>query len=127
MKVEYITKKISENRQDSFWYWGEDIAFVDLDNGNRLLVGTSGDMKYIEKGVKYKNKDAVNLLMSNEYQYNDLDLDDLYMSGDIPNNNHFTVVEMDENKNIIGDCLGVSDNYDETIEMLKELAFIDEE
>ena len=126
MKVEYITKKISENRQDSFWYWGEDVAFVDLDNGNRLLVGTSGDVEYIEKGVKYKNEDAVNLLISNEYQYNDLDLDDLYMSGDIPNNNHFTVVEMDEYGVIVGDCLGVCHDYDEAIEMLKELAFINE-
>lgn len=127
MKVEYITKKLSDNRQDSFWYWGREIAKVKLENNHTLLLGVSGDVKYLEKGDKYKNKEAIDLLMSDEYSYDDRDLDDLLISGDVSESNHFTIVELDELNKVVGDCLGVCHDYDEAIEMLKELAFINEE
>tara|TARA_R110000772_G_scaffold15512_7_gene45015 strand:- start:6393 stop:6806 length:414 start_codon:yes stop_codon:yes gene_type:complete len=127
MKVEIITPKISNNREDSFWYWGEEIAKVKLENNHILLLDVSGDVKYLEGKNKHKNKEAIDLLMSDEYNYEDKDLDDLLMSGDISESNHFTIVELDESNNVVGECLGVCHEYDEAIEMLKELAFIDEE
>jgi hypothetical protein len=127
MKVEYITKKISENRQDSFWYWGEEIAKVKLENNHTLLLDVSGDVKYLERGNKYKNKEALELLMSDEYNYEDKDIDDLLISGDVSESNHFTIIELNKFNKVVGDCLGVCHDYDEAIEMLKELAFINEE
>tara|TARA_R110002153_G_scaffold56145_2_gene155267 strand:+ start:1126 stop:1539 length:414 start_codon:yes stop_codon:yes gene_type:complete len=127
MEIEIITPKISNKREDSFWYWGEEIAKVKLENNHILLLDVSGDVKYLDGKNKHKNKEAVDLLMSDEYNYEDKDLDDLLMSGDISESNHFTIVELDESNNVVGDCLGVCHEYDEAIEMLKELAFIDEE
>jgi len=127
MEIEIITPKISNKREDSFWYWGEEIAKVKLENNHILLLDVSGDVKYLEGKNKHKNKEAIDLLMSDEYNYEDKDLDDLLMSGDISESNHFTIVELDESNNVVGECLGVCHEYDEAIEMLKELAFIDEE
>jgi hypothetical protein len=127
MKVEIITPKISNKRQDSFWYWGKEIAKVKLENNHILLLDVSGDVKYLEKGDKYKNNEAVDLLMSDEYGYDDRDLDDLFISGDISETNHFIIVELNELDKVVGDCLGVCHDYDEGIEMLKELSFLKEE
>ena len=107
MEVEIITPKISNKREDSFWYWGKEIARIKLENNHTLLMDVSGDVKYLERGNKYKNKD-------------------LFISGDISESNHFIIVELNESNKVVGDCLAVCHEYDEGIEMLRELAFIDE-
>lgn len=127
MKVEIITPKISNKRQDSFWYWGKEIAKVKLENNHSLLLDVSGDIQYLERGDKYNNNEAVDLLSSDEYGYDDRDLDDLLISGDISESNHFTIIELNDSDKVVGDCLGVCHEYDEAIEMLKELSFINEE
>ena len=127
MEIEIITPKISNNREDSFWYWGKEIAKIKLENNHTLLMDVSGDVKYLEKGNKYKNKEAIDLLMSDEYSYDDRDLDDLLISGDISESNHFTIIELNDSDKVVGDCLGVCHEYDEGIEMLRELAFLDKE
>ncbi len=126
MEVEIITPKISNKREDSFWYWGNEIAKIKLENNHTLLMDVSGDVKYLEKGNKYKNKEAIDLLMSDEYNYDDRDLDDLFISGDVSESNHFIIVELNELNQVVGECLGVCHEYDEGIKMLKELAFLDE-
>lgn len=127
MEIEIITPKISNNREDSFWYWGKEIAKIKLENNHTLLMDVSGDVKYLEKGNKYKNKEAVDLLSSDKYGYDDRDLDDLLISGDISESNHFTIIELNDSDKVVGDCLGVCHEYDEGIEMLRELAFLDKE
>ena len=127
MEIEIITPKISNNREDSFWYWGKEIAKVKLENNHSLLLDVSGDVKYLENGNKYKNKEAVDLLSSDKYGYDDRDLDDLLISGDISESNHFTIIELNDSDKVVGDCLGVCHEYDEGIEMLRELAFLDKE
>ena len=126
MEVEIITPKISNKREDSFWYWGKEIARIKLENNHTLLMDVSGDVKYLERGNKYKNKEAIDLLMSDEYNYDDRDLEDLFISGDISESNHFIIVELNESNKVVGDCLAVCHEYDEGIEMLRELSFIDE-
>jgi hypothetical protein len=126
MKVEIITPKISNKRQDSFWYWGKEIAKVKLENNHILLLDVSGDVTYLERGDKYNNKEAVDLLISDEYDYEDNDVDDLLISGDITESNHFTIIELNDSNEVVGDCLGVCHEYDEAIEMLKELSFLNE-
>lgn len=127
MEIEIITPKISNKREDSFWYWGKEIAKIKLENNHTLLMDVSGDVKYLEKGNKYKNKEAIDLLMSDEYNYDDRDLEDLFISGDVSESNHFIIVELNESNQVVGDCLGVCHEYDEGIEMLRELAFLDGE
>ena len=78
MEIEIITPKISNNREDSFWYWGKEIAKIKLENNHTLLMDVSGDVKYLEKGNKYKNKEAIDLLMSDEYCLLELLMSDIY-------------------------------------------------
>ena len=127
MEIEIITPKISNKREDSFWYWGKEIAKIKLENNHTLLMDVSGDVKYLEKGNKYKNKEAIDLLTSDEYNYDDRDLEDLFISGDVSESNHFIIVELNESNQVVGDCLGVCHEYNEGIEMLRELAFLDGE
>lgn len=126
MEVEIITQKLSDKREDSFWYWDKDIAKIQLENNHNLLLSVSGNVKYLEHDKKYKNKEAIDLFLSEEYNYDDRDLDDLIISGDIPESNHFTIIELNESNKVVGDCLGICHEYEEAIEMLKELAFLDQ-
>ena len=127
MEIEIITPKISNKREDSFWYWGKEIAKIKLENNHTLLMDVSGDVKYLEKGNKYNNKEAIDLLMSEEYNYDDRDLEELFISGYVSESNHFIIVELNESNQVVGDCLGVCHEYDEGIEILRELAFLDKE
>ena len=47
MEIEIITPKISNKREDSFWYWGKEIAKIKLENNHTLLMDVSGDVKYL--------------------------------------------------------------------------------
>ena len=125
MEVEIITPKLSDKREDSFWYWNKGIAKIELENKHTLLLEVGGDINYVENKKEYKNQEALDLLL--EYDYDDRDLVDLHISGDVTQTNHFLIVEIDENDIVVGDCLGVCHEYEEGIEMLKELAFLDEE
>jgi len=118
MKI--LKEKIADNRIDSFWYHGEQIAVIEKEDGTKLIAEARGEieMRFEEGGTKFRGDNAVtealNLNWTDE-ELSDLDLDDIFIF-----NNWFVVVELDKDGNC-GDDLAIGGDYDEILEMLKEV------
>ena len=118
MKI--IKEKIADNRIDSFWYHGEQIAVIEREDGTKLIAEARGEieMRFEEDGTKFRGDNAVtealNLGWTDE-QLGNLDLDDLFIF-----NNWFVVIELDKEGNC-GDDIAIGGDYDEIIEMLSEI------
>ena len=118
MKI--IKEKIADNRIDSFWYHGEQIAVIEREDGTKLIAEARGEieMRFEEDVTKFRGDNAVtealNLGWTDE-QLGNLDLDDLFIF-----NNWFVVIELDKEGNC-GDDIAIGGDYDEIIEMLSEI------
>lgn len=120
--VEIITEKSSPDRQEAFWYHGEDIARIQFMNGKKLYAETRGEieLRLEEDGTKFKGNNAVtealNLGWTDE-NLAKLSEDDLTIFM-----NWFVIVMVDIDGETISDDLAIGDTYDEIIELLKEVA-----
>jgi len=118
MKI--LKEKLADNRTDSFWYHGEQIAVIEREDGTKLIAEARGEieMRFEENGTKFVGDNAVTEALNLDWtddNLNDLSLDDLFIF-----NNWFVVIELDVNGDC-GDDLAIGDNYDEIIELLKEV------
>jgi|TARA_R110000787_G_scaffold214353_4_gene323604 hypothetical protein len=120
VEIKIIKNKLADNRIDSFWYHGEQIAIIEREDGTKLLAEARGEieMRFEENGTKFKGDNAViealNLNWTDD-DLNDLSLDDIFIF-----NNWFVVIELDANGDC-GDDLAIGGDYDEIIELLKEV------
>jgi hypothetical protein len=119
MKI--LIDKLAENKVDSFWYYGETIAEIELPNGHKLIAETQGaiEMRFEENGTKFVGDNAVTEALN--LDWNDSDLhslndDDLFIF-----TNWFVVVEIDEYGELVSDDLAIADDYDDAIEYLQEV------
>ena len=106
-----------DNRVDSFWYFNQDVAYIDFPNGRKLYAEARGEIQiyFDDDELKYKGINAVEEAL--DRGMNDDDLIDV----EFIMNNWFVVVEVDIEGNLISDDLCVVGDYDEVIEMLKEI------
>ena len=120
--VEIITPKISADKQDPFWYHGEDIARIQFPNGTKIYAETRGEieLRLEEGGTKFKGDNAVTEAINlgwNDENLEKISEDDLAIFM-----NWFVVVMVDIDGETISDDLAIGDTYDEIIELLKEVA-----
>lgn len=121
--MEIITKKISNNHNDSVWYEGE-IAKVKKDNGTELLLIACGDIRiHNKKGeLVYDGKERNSGIKGGFNNDGDLkkignNYDDKYYW---ENNNWFEVLFKKETMGSYDTVMGdVAYGYDESLEMLK--------
>jgi len=118
MKI--LKDKLADNRIDSFWYHGEQIAVIEREDGTKLIAEARGEieMRFEEDGTKFVGANAVTEALNLDWtddNLNDLSLDDLFIF-----NNWFVVIELDANGDC-GDDLAIGDNYDEILELLTEV------
>ena len=121
-KVEILTEK-EENREDSFWYYDQEIARVQFPNGKKLYVESRGGIriKFEEEGTFYKGDQAVDMARELDLTDDKLNaLSDKFDAWDM--NNWFAIVEVNTLGDTITDDLALAGDYDEAIEMLKACA-----
>jgi hypothetical protein len=118
MKI--ISKKIAENKQDSFWYRGETIAEIVLPNGSKLIAETRGaiEVQFEVGGTKFVGDNA--LIEADNLKLTDEDLFKLYDDDLWHFNNWFVIIELYSDGSESDDLI-VEDRYDEIIESLLEL------
>lgn len=121
IKVEILVEKISDNLNDPFWYYGEDIARVQFPNGKKLYAESRGELqvRFEENGTRFIGDNAVteaiNLGLTDE------GIADLYENDLVILNNWFEIIMIDINGEPIGDELGTASSYDDAIKMLEEV------
>ena len=121
LTVTTTVQKLSEDRQDSFWYNG-DVAYVNLLSGNKLYLEATGEIRlaFEEDGIFYKGIQAVE--MARDKGLNDEGLNELGIQDLFGNNNWFVVIKVNAEGDVISDDLTVVHSYDEGIKQLLELA-----
>lgn len=121
-KFETLTEKISEDRADSFWYHGKEIARVQFPNGKKLYAEASGEigLYFDEDGDVFKGQNAVDEAINRNLK--DSDLDELGIQDRWRNNNWFVIIMVDINGNVCSDDIAIGDDYDHAIQLLNEAA-----
>ena len=122
MKLEIITEK-EQNREDAFWYRGDDLARVQFPNGKKLYAYAMGEIRiqFEEDGTFYKGDQAVD--MARELDLTDADLNKIGIEFDgWDMNNWFVVREHDIEGRIVGDDLAICHDYDTAINLLEAVA-----
>jgi hypothetical protein len=121
LTVTTTVQKLSEDRQDSFWYNG-DVAYINLLSGNKLYLEATGEIRlaFEVDGMFYKGIQAVE--MARDKGLNDEGLNELGIQDLFGNNNWFVVIKVNGNGDVISDDLTVVHSYDEGIKQLKQLA-----
>lgn len=119
MKI--LIDKLADNKVDSFWYYGETIAEIELPNGHKLIAETQGaiEMRFEENGTKFVGDNAVTEALNLDWSDSDLHSlndDDLFIF-----TNWFVVVEIDEHGELVSDDLAIADDYNDAIEYLQEV------
>lgn len=119
MKI--LIDKLADNKLDSFWYYGETIAEIELPNGHKLIAETQGaiEMRFEENGTKFVGDNAVTEALNLDWSDSDLHSlndDDLFIF-----TNWFVVVEIDEHGELVSDDLAIADDYNDAIEYLQEV------
>jgi hypothetical protein len=121
MKLETLIRK-EDNREDSFWYYGQDIARVQFPNGKKLYAESRGEIRiqFESSGTFYKGIQAVE--MARDLNLIDSDLNKIGQDFGWDMNNWFAIIEVDINGDRIGDDLAILGSYDEAIESLIKLS-----
>lgn len=119
MKVVTTQQKLSEDRNESFWYKG-DIAHVKLENGNTVYVEATGEIriKFHEDDVHWKGIKAQE--KAKDLNLTDEGLGKLVDSDLIDMCNWFRLIEVDANGDCVGDEFDLDGNYDDAIASLNE-------
>jgi hypothetical protein len=112
-------EKLSEDREQSFWYHNQHIATCEF-NGKTLLLEARGEIRlqFEENGTVYKNEQAVDKAMVDGLT--DESLDKILEFDGWHNNNWFAIVEIDHLGNI-GDDIDLSDTYSDGLSTLYEI------
>jgi hypothetical protein len=119
LEIEIITPKISDDKQDSFWYFGEIIAIlrkqdieIEIAASGQIAVNFKSDVYYNEEAVEFANNNSLT----------DKDLEKIRNTIGFINNNWF---EFRINGEYTDDFGGdVAYEYDEAINAAK--AMLDE-
>ena len=122
MKLETLRRK-EDNREDSFWYHGQDIARVQFPNGRKVYAESRGEIRiqFEEDGTFYKGAQAVE--MARDLNLFDSDLNKIGLEFDgWDMNNWFAIIEVDADGERVGDDLAIVGSYDEAIETLVKLS-----
>ena len=121
LKTQIIVEKISEDKNDSFWYHNQEVAFIELPNGEKLLAESRGEIavSFEEDGTYYKGGQAVDKAIS--LGLNDLSLEELILNDRFRNNNWFAVIKINE-EGEISDDLALGGSYDEILVLLGMVA-----
>jgi len=122
-KIEIVTKKLSENRNDAFWYYdNKDIAVVQFMSGKKLYVESNGELElsFEIDGDTYEGKKAVEYAIENNLT--DSDLEEISEFDGFGLNNWIDVVLVDIHGESSDEPLGTFGSYDEALEKLPEIA-----
>lgn len=121
MKTEILIDRL-ENRIDSFWYFEQDIARIQIPNGKKLYAESRGEISVMieEDTIHLNGVNAVDRAI--ELEYSDEGLGNIYEYDGWRMNNWFAIILVDIDGNRIGDDLGISGDYDEAITMLEAVA-----
>ena len=116
---EIIIRKISEVRQEAFWYYDfSSIARYQFPNGKKLYVGISGDIDIqFDEDRRARGSNAVR-----EAELRNMDDESIVYECEWLLNNWFAIHLVDIEGNVIGDDLGVAHTYDDAIELIKQVA-----
>ena len=122
MEVKIIEEKLDIARADSFWYYGENIAEITLDDGISFVAMASGsiEMFFDEDGSVYKGANAVQEALNRDLT--DDDLSALGIQDRILLGNWFNIVQFDDKNEAIDGDFAICHDYDEAIQMLKDVA-----
>jgi len=119
MKIEIITPKENDNRTDAVFYYGKEIARIQLANGKKLYLESRGELEIITDNGKVKGINALEWLKDNNH--NDLTIDILSNDDMIVMSNWFVIVEIDLNGETISDDIVLDGNYNDALENLMEV------
>ena len=119
IEVTIITPKISKTKESSFWYRDKQIAEVKTKTKS-VVVEARGEIRvqFKPNDTVYKNEQAVDEAI--DRNLNDKKLAKINKFDGWHNNNWFAVMEIDKNGEI-GDDLAIADDYDEAIELAKDV------
>jgi len=119
MKIEIITPKENDNKTDAVFYYGKEIARIQLANGKKLYLESRGELEIITDNGKVKGINALEWLKDNNH--NDLTIDILSNDDMIVMSNWFVIVEIDLNGETISDDIVLDGNYNDALENLMEV------
>jgi hypothetical protein len=113
----------AKKREDAFWYRGDSIASIQFPNGKKLFVDTCGEIRiqFEEDGTFYRNDQAVDMALNLDLVDTDLNKIGIDFDG-WDNNNWFAIREYDIDGDCSSDDLGICHDYDDAINLLKEVA-----
>jgi len=119
MKIEIITPKENDNKTDAVFYYGKEIARIQLANGKKLYLESRGELEIITDNGKVKGINALDWLKDNNH--NDRTVDILSNDDMIVMSNWFVIVEIDLNGETISDDIVLDGNYNDALENLMEV------
>lgn len=116
MNLEIITIK-EEKRDDAVFYYGKEIAKIQIPNGKKLYLESRGELEILTDNGKVKGVKALEWLKDNKH--NDTTINDLYNDDKIIMSNWFAIIEVDINGETISDDLVLHGTYDDSLNDLK--------
>lgn len=116
-----LTEKISDDKLDAVFYYGDEILEIAFLNGKKLIFESRGELELIdENSNKHKGINALEYLIENNF--NDDKLGKISVENDmLLANNWFEAILLDINGENLGDC-GIFGSYDEVLENADNIA-----
>jgi hypothetical protein len=118
-KLEILTKKLSPNKINSFWYHGDVIARVQFPNGKKLYAESAGELEVWIDGDLFVGVNAV--VEATKRGYTDVDIEALSSNDAFRCGNWFVIIMVDINGEVCSDDLAIGDDYNHTMELLNTL------
>jgi hypothetical protein len=115
-KLEILTKKLSPNKINSFWYHGDVIARVQFPNGKKLYAESAGELEVWIDGDLFVGVNAV--VEATKRGYTDVDIEALSSNDAFRCGNWFVIIMVDINGEVCSDDLAIGDDYNHTMELL---------
>ena len=116
IKLEILTKKLSPNKINSFWYHGDVIARVQFPNGKKLYAESAGELEVWIDGDLFVGVNAV--VEATKRGYTDADIEALSSNDAFRCGNWFVIIMVDINGEVCSDDLAIGDDYNHTMELL---------
>jgi hypothetical protein len=95
-KLEILTKKLSPNKINSFWYHGDVIARVQFPNGKKLYAESAGELEVWIDGDLFVGVNAV--VEATKRGYTDVDIEALSSNDAFRCGNWFVIIMVDINE-----------------------------
>lgn len=115
--MEILTKKIDYNKNDSFWYYGDQILTHTFADGSKLIAESAGEqeVQLEENGTYFRGDDTV--VEADNLNFTDEDLHKIENHDGWRFNNWFAIRELDASDNCSGDDIAICHDYDELLSM----------